>query len=38
MMVFLWFKEEVTLVMHKKVVNDIQQALTSDPLPFKVYM
>ena len=31
MMVFLWFKEEVTPVMRKKVLNDIQQGLTSDP-------
>ena len=31
MMVFLWFKEEVIPVIRKKVLNDIQQGLNSDP-------
>ena len=35
MMVFLWFKEEVTPVMRQKVLNDTQQGFTSDLLPFK---
>ena len=33
MMVFLWFKEEVTPVMRKKVLNDIQHDFAGDPLP-----
>ena len=36
MMVFLWFKEKVTPMIRKKVLNDIQHGLTSDPLSFKV--
>ena len=35
MMVFLCFKEGVTPMMGKKVLNDIQQGLTNDPLLFK---
>ena len=35
MMVFLWFKEEVTPKVRKKVLSDIQQGLTMQPLEFK---
>ena len=35
MMVFLWFKEVVTPMVRKKVLNDIQHGLTIQPLPFK---
>ena len=35
MMVFLWFKEGVTPMMGKKVLNDVQQGLTNQPLPIK---
>ena len=35
MMVFLWFKEEVTPMMRKKVLIDIQHGLASDPLSVK---
>ena len=33
--VFLWFKEEVTPMIRKKVLNDIEHGLTSNPLSFK---
>ena len=35
MIVFLWFKEGVTPIIRKKVLNDIQHGLASDPLSFK---
>ena len=35
MMVFLWFREGVTPMFRKKVLNDIQNGLTSNPLSFK---
>ena len=34
-MVFLWFKEGVTPMVRKEVLNDIQQGLTIQPLEFK---
>ena len=35
MMAFLWFKEGVTPMFREKALNEIQQGLTLQPLPFK---
>ena len=35
MMVFLWFKREVTSMVRKRVQNDLQQDLTNPPLTYK---
>ena len=35
MMAFLWFKEGVTPMVRTRALNDIQQGLTLQPLPFK---